>query len=319
MKLSSCQLIPFLSVLCFSCRPGDDDGRVSAPTATGDVLAVVGDERITEADFRMEMSRRSSGSAESRADGLERMIRHKAALVQARAEGFDKQPEMVSLVEQLIVARFLETRHAAVSESDPVVSEEEIARFYQDHPDRFQRPEAVRAGVILLRGSARATEEKRAELRERALAILDQARGSDADAFALLVRRYSDDQATRYTGGDTGWMRADASLAASDAAVMAAAVGLENPGDLAPLLESTEGIRIVRLAARQAPGIRPLDEVRESIRFELLQSARAARQNAFFEELKEGVRIEINQPLIQNLARPDTPSLTKGPPSLPGG
>jgi peptidyl-prolyl cis-trans isomerase C len=313
-------LTVLLSVLGFSCKPGDE-GRAQVPTATGDVLAVVGDERITAADFKREMSRRSPGggpSAEDRAAGLEKLIRHKTALVQARAAGFDKDPEMVALVEQLIASRFLEARHAASSDSEPVIAEEQIARFYQNHPDRFSKTEAVRAGVIWLRGSARANVEKRGELRERATTIRDQARGLDSDAFVMLVRQHSEDQATRYTGGDTGWIRPDDTLPARDAAVMAAASSLENPGDLAPLLESTDGFRIVRLTARQPAGVRPLDEVRESIRYELSQSGRQARQNAFFEKLKEGVRIEINQPLLQNLELPDIPSLSKGPPPLPG-
>lgn len=307
-------LIVLLSAFGFSCKPRGE-GQAVAPTATGDVLAVVGEERITAADFAKEMSRRSAGD---RADGLERMIRHKAALVQARAAGFDKEPEMVALMEQLIVSRFLEARHAAGSESEPLVSEEEIARFHQDHPDRFRKPESVRAGVILLRISARAGVEQRAELRQRAAALLEQARKSDAAAFVMLVRQHSEDQATRYSGGDTGWMLPGDPLAARDAAVMAAAAALEDPGDIAPLLESADGFRIVRLTARQAAGIRPLDEVRESIRHELLQSGKQARQDAFFEKLKEGVRIEINQPLLRNLDLPDAPSLTKGPPSLPG-
>ncbi|MES2923508.1 MAG: peptidyl-prolyl cis-trans isomerase [Verrucomicrobiota bacterium] len=314
MNRSPSILIVLLSILGVSCKPSGER-QVVAPTATGDVLAVVGDERITAADFQKEMSRRS---ADDRAAGLEQMIRHKTALVQARAAGFDKEPEMVALVEQLIASRFLEARHAAGSRSEPVVSEEEINRFYQNHRDRFQKPESVRAGVIYLRSSARADVEKRGELRERATAILDQARGLDPDAFVMLVRQNSEDQATRYTGGDTGWMRPDDSLPARDAAVVEAAAALRNPGDMAPLLESADGFRIVRLTARQAAGVRPLDEVREAIRYELLQSARAARQNAFFEKLKEGVRIEINEPLLQNLALPDTPSLTKGPLPLPG-
>jgi hypothetical protein len=305
-------LIVLLFVPGFSCKPREEG---QASTARDDVLAVVGDERITAADFEREMSRRS---AENRGDVLEWMIRHKAALVQARAAGFDREPDMVALVEQLIVTRFLEARHAAESESDPVISEEEIARFHQDHPERFRKPAAVRAGVIWLRSSARADGENRAEQRARAMAILDQARGAEPDAYVMLVRQYSEDQATRYSGGDTGWLQADDSLPAHDAALRAAAATLENPGDVAPLLESADGFRIVRLTERRAGGIRPLGEVRESIRYELLQSARAALQNAFFEKLKAGVRIEINQPLLQNLALPDTPSLTKGPPSLPG-
>jgi parvulin-like peptidyl-prolyl isomerase len=324
MKAPAAILLSALLCLNFSCSRSHELSPATAPDLTGEILAVVGDERISASEFEAELNRRSQGlpgiyaTAEQRARLLEEMIRLKAALAQARATGFDRDPAMVTLVERLIAERFQEAEFARRFDSDPVVSDEQVAAFYEENAARFRTPAAVRAGVVWMKASPRAEPERRAELRARAKSIRLQAQQADDASFNRIVQQHSDHQSTRYIGGDTGWLRADEHRPEWNAAVVEAAFALEQPGEVAPLVESPDGYYIVRLMTRQPAGIRPLAEVGEAIRYQLLQSKRQQQEQEFSAALKDGLHIEINHTLFESIPAPVSPSIAAGPPVLPG-
>jgi hypothetical protein len=323
MKLPAAILLSALICLSFSCSRSDKPGPAAVSEGAGGILAVVEGERVTMAEFQAELNRRSQGlpgayrTSGQRARLLEEMIRLKAALAQARAAGFDRDPETVALVEALIAGRFQEIEYARRFDANPSVSDEEVAAFYDVNAGQFRTPAAVRAGVVWIRTSPRAEPEKRAELRARAEAIRRQAQAADDAAFSRIVQQHSEHQATRYMGGDTGWLRADERRPEWDEAVVEAAFALEQPGEVAPLVESPNGFHIVRLTGRQPTGIRPLDEVRETIRYQLRQSKRERQEQEFFGVLREGLNIEINQALFESIPAPASHSIAAGPPALP--
>jgi parvulin-like peptidyl-prolyl isomerase len=286
-------------------------------------VAWVDEDPVTRREFLAELDRHYRGVPGARGDSaarerlLEEMIRRKVMVARAREAGFDRDPEMLRLVERLIADRYQEKLAADRLDADPVVTEEQVAAFHHQHQDRYLIPGAVRAGVIWIKTSPRAESRKREEARARAETIRTEAERSDAAGFSELARKHSDDQATRYRGGDTGWIRDGLALPDDLTAVRAAAESLDSPGEVAPLVESADGFRIVRLGDRQAPSARPLEEVRDAIRHELLQVARKTREDDFFNDLKSGLEVGINRPLLQSIPLPATPDLTRVPPPMP--
>jgi parvulin-like peptidyl-prolyl isomerase len=87
----------------------------------------------------------------------------------------------------------------AVIAKAPAVSDAQVHRFYLDNPDRFHRPEAVRARHILVRVADGESEEQRAAKRSRIEQVLKEARaGAD---FAELARTHSE-APTKQWGGE---------------------------------------------------------------------------------------------------------------------
>jgi len=322
MKCSSASLLSALVCVCCSCSPKSGP----SPNVRGqheEVIAVVGNERITAPEFQAEWNRRSRATPgveptlQQREQLLGEMIRTKAALAKARATGFDRKPETVALVNQLIATRYKETEFSKWSSSPTADDEKEIAEYYAAHQQRFFIPGAVRAGVITLQISTKADPDRRAALKAKATQILERVGRADAAEFRKLVQAYSDDQATRYTGGDTGWLTKN-STGPWDAAIAEAAFKLQTQGEVAPLVETARGFHIVRLIERRAEGVRPLAEVHEAVRYELLQAKRQERQREFFDELKRGLKIEINRTALDSIHTRGSDSDTP-PPELPGG
>jgi peptidyl-prolyl cis-trans isomerase D len=246
------------------------------------------------------------------------MIRRKAALVKARAAGVDRDPQTRALVDQLIASRFIEAALAKELNEDPTVTDAAIEAFYKSNAPAYQIPARVRAGVILFKVGEKAEPAKRAELRARAMAILEQARTLDATGFAQLVQSHSEEQSTRYIGGDTGWLTAGQTSPRWPGAVVRTAFELKQPGQVAPLVETPTGFFIVRVAEFQEAGVLPLAQVQDAIRHELSRKMRLEQEQAFFRDLKQGLDIKVYQQVFDGLP-PPTSTITATVPKVPGG
>lgn len=316
-------LISGLAFVCISCSRNSVPEGETGGTSKELILATVGGERLTAAEFEVELGRRSQGLSggyathEQRGRLLDELIRRKAALAKARASGLDRDPKIQTLIENLIATRYLEAEFAKRGQ-DPPVDEAELGEFYRKHVAQFRVPPSVRAGIITLKVGSKAEADNRAEARARAEAIRARALSVDDAGFARLVQENSEDQSTRYIGGDTGWLREGETASPWPQTVVSAAFALQNPGDLAPLVQTPAGVFIIRLTGRSEATVRPLDQVREAVRFQLQQTKRHQAEEAFFTELKRGLDIRINQEAFRSIPAPNS-GVAHAPPALPGG
>jgi len=283
------------------------------PTAerAGDVVAWVGEAVITREAFRGELSRR--GHVQGKTGVLEGMIRHEALLAKARAAGYDRDPELRAAFGRMIAARYQEDRlDRSLSQAAPV-SAAEIARAYERDLSRYRTPAMARGAVILHKVSPKATAERQAQVKQLAETVLAQARQGDAAAYVALVQRHSEDQATRYKGGDTGWLSRTEAQSRWDPAVLEALFALSRPGEFAPLISTPSGIYIVRLSDLKPPGVRSLEEVQEDIRHQLARERQLQLRREFFEGLKHGLKIEINQAALEAIPEPTNRAALSAP------
>jgi len=313
----------FVSVSCHR-HSGSETQQQSADIPARDpvALAVIGEKHITLADFTAELDRRSRlhdrlyETEEQRGKLLDEMIQFEVLLAKARAAGYDQHPEIKARLNQFIVARFQEDQLAA--QPAPITpSETEVRSFYEQNQERFTTPAAIRAALIHFKSSPKATGPKREELKQKAEAARAEARESDAAGFSRLAQKYSEDQATRYAGGDMGWLTRDSVAGHWEEAVLNAAFAIPEPGHLSPLVETPQGFYIIRLMERKPSAVRPLAQVKDAITYELAQRQQHQRQLDFHEEMKRGLKIETHPELLKLIPAPEQTSEAR-PPPLPG-
>jgi peptidyl-prolyl cis-trans isomerase C len=312
------------AVLFVSCSRNSDDNRKigSADEMRSDnpVLAVVGDRRITGKDFQAELERRSRfnhetyPNAQQRQKLLQEMVRFEVLLAQAKSAGYDRKPEVRARVNEFIVARFQEDQLA--KQAAPKPSQTEMQRFYEQHQEQFTTPAEVRIALIYFKCSSKATEEKWQELKGRAESVLAEAQTRDAEGFKRLAQQHSDDQVTRYSGGDAGWLQQKAAGSRWDAAVVKAAFAIPEPGEFAPLVETANGFYIVRLLQKKAGGFRPFEQVQEVIAYQLSRQQQYQQQQNLFEEMKRGLKVEVHPEALESISTPER-AADAGPPPMP--
>lgn len=299
-----------------SCQKSEKPAA-KAPVMGSNIVAVVAGTEISaealQAELRKQYRLPPEGglTAEQKLAALESLVGQEALYAQAVARGFDQTQEMRARIKQLVVAEFKEREFKAAS---PNVTEQEIAAAYQSSGQRFVQPAAMRGAAIHLSIPATATAAKRAEARGRAEALLAEARlCADETSFARLVAQRSDEQTTRYRGGDLGWV--DEGSASVEPLLAKALFALHAPGEFAPVVETPRGFYVAKLLEKRDAARKPLAEVRDTIRYQLGREKAAQAEREFKAAMKSGLSISINRELVESLA---LPSKKDEPPRLPG-
>lgn len=284
-------------------------------------VAIVGTRVITSEAFQNELSRRAHLSPDRYASPgekqalLEEMIRFEALYQKALAAGYNQDPEIAASLKRMIAAKYQADQLARLTR--PEVTSKDIADYYRNNAERFGTPEQVRVALIELKVPRTATPEKRAEAAKQAESILAEARASAVpdSTFGLLAQNHSEDQASRYRGGDIGWLTAGDTNAPWDPAVLEAAFKLAEPGDLAPVVSTPEAFYLVKLVERQPAHLRPFEKVKDGIAYLVARQKQQQQLDEFYTVLKQGLKIQTNQTLLESIRVPVTQSQ---PPGVPG-
>ncbi len=293
-------------------------------TPSSEVLAKVGRHEITMKDFEREVQWRQKARLPlpDREQLLSEMITRELHLQKARAEGLENTFEVRRRYEDLLASaleeRDLMPRLAAVR-----VSPEEVQAAYQKALPRYTRPAKVRLALICIRRHSRMRPEKVAELEARIRKARQQAEALPADArgFGVVAVKYSEDQASRYRGGDVGWFDQEQPEYRWPKAVVAAGFALKNRGDISPVIEAPDGFYLVmRLDSRKSTVV-PLAQVQGPIQRRLLEQKRHALESAFQQNLRASVPIQTYPRVLAGTAYPTTTlanAAEEMPPAFPG-
>ncbi len=287
-------------------------GRDEAP-AGPEVLARIGGEVITLEDFELEMKRRATGDSERFDEPAEReallgaMLQRAAVIDAAKSQGYLQRPEIVAAVDRILFSRYVEeeldTRIAAL----PPITMADIEAHYQVNASLYERPARVQGAIVFLKTSALQNDEKRAETRAKAEALLAEAksRASQQPHFGDIAQSNSEERASRYRGGVIGWLTEHPSLEYKwDPKVVEALFAIDRIGGFAPLVETQEGIYLVRMVDKEDSRPQPLAPLVEGIRFQLEETRRDSERTRFFTEILESRKPSIDRQLLEQLTSP---------------
>lgn len=288
----------------------------------GNEIARVGSAAISREVFDQLLRSRAEGDPDrfatlaAREALLDELIRREATYSKAIAAGFDQRPEIQENIKRLIIGKFQEEQLAGQAAGNSAIPTAQIEDYYRQHLDQFTVPAAVRGATIFLKIPPEADHETRERLMASAQRILDQAKGAAPSEFSLLVQRNSDDRATRYRGGDTGWVSDQVTGLQLDPAVVKALLALKDTGDVSPLVPTKNGVYIIKLVEKRPADTRPLAQVKELIAYNLTKERQAQREKEFYANMEAGLEISINRPLLESI-NPPAPT-HENPPPLPG-
>ena len=233
--------------------------------------------------------------------GVTKMIERKLQLQAARNKGVDvSDQEVVQAVEEM------KKQGEAIDSADPntarsireqltlmrvvdrevrgliMVADSEMKRYYQEHQDRFAYPEEYQLSQILIKPR---TPDGLSAAHGRAEALL--ATLKQGEPFEDLALRFSDG-ADASRGGRLGLVRQGELIPALEQALTSVDVG-----QITGIVETAEGLHIVRVDDKKPRQFRPFEQVKAEIQSLVFQQKTEDQYQIWMADLKNKAYIEI--------------------------
>ena len=287
------------------------------------LLCKVGNHEIRVDDFRRELEARiklQRPPADKQAL-LDEMIAREAQLQRAKAAGLENDPEVRRYYANLLIARLRERELAPRLESN-AVSAAAVQAEYQKNLSRYARAAKARLAVIHIKTNAKMSQEKQAELRARIEEArkLAQALPPTARGFDRVALDYSEDQTTRYKGGDAGWFDEGQPAYRFPNEVVAAGFALSKNGEISDVITTPGGLYLVTRTDTRDGSATPLVQVETSLRRRLQAEQRQQTEQEFLREIRRMTPVKIFSETLAGVEFPTT-TVAKArevlPPELP--
>jgi len=215
-------------------------------------------------------------------DFLENYVITRELLYQeAVKKGYDKKKEILEKVDDFKRTIMVDAVIDEALKGQGEVSGKEIERYYKENKDLFTEPLEVKIRHIFV------TSEP--ALKEVLMKL------SKGESFEKLASAYNVDP-SREDGGNLGYIRRG-QLTSSFAAFEETAFSLRNKGDVSEVVKTQYGYHIIRLDDRRGKSERPLDQVKEKIRFFLQTKKKQDAYLQYVKEVKSKAKIVINEKL----------------------
>jgi len=175
------------------------------------------------------------------------------------------------------------------------VGDSELKRFYQEHRDRFALPEEYQLSQIIIH--PRASDGLADALTKARRAMDDLKRG---EKFAEVAMQHSDG-ANALHGGRLGWVRQGELLPAIEQAVAHLV-----PGGISNIIESSEGIQIIRMDDRKPKQFRRYEDARREIQELVYRQKSDDMYQSWLIDLKNKAYIEIKFEQVAEKSQPQS-------------
>jgi len=215
-------------------------------------------------------------------DFLENYVIPREVLYQeAKQKGFGKKKEILAKIEDAKRAILIDALLEEGLKGKGEVSEEEVQRYYKDNQALFTEPQEIKIRQIVVN-----TEPALKEV----VTKLSKGESFEKIASTYNIGKFKED------GGNLGYIRRG-QLAPSFAQFEEAAFSLRRRGEVSEVVSSPYGYHIIRLEDTRGSTLRPLNQVKERVRF-FLQPKK--KQEAYLEYVKEArskAKVLINEKL----------------------
>jgi parvulin-like peptidyl-prolyl isomerase len=197
-----------------------------------------------------------------------------------RAHGIPREQYLKDLERRLTLERMFQQKVVRPAR----MSDAALRTYYQKNLKKFQRPEQVKARLILVALDPKAKPEDERKAKEKAQMIYQQAQaGKD---FGALAEQYSDDF-YKIKGGDLGWVHRGRLEPDFEKVAFGLLVG-----KVSEPFRTQYGYNLIKVEGRQAAQQMKFADLRAMLKAQLEEERARELRAAWVEDLKKGARIE---------------------------
>ncbi len=210
-------------------------------------------------------------------------------------EGFRRQVQAMGMTPEAFTEQF--TDRAIVEEvvnrevrATIPITPEQVQKFYDENPKRFEQPETVRAAHILLTTVELASKQELPPDKQKAQRALIDAllkRVRAGEDFGKLAKEFSQDPGSKERGGEYVFPRGQMAVEFETAAFSMSV------GQISDVVTTKFGYHIIKVLERNAAGKIEFAKVKDRVRENLQQEEADKRLPAYLEAVKKEAGVEI--------------------------
>jgi peptidyl-prolyl cis-trans isomerase SurA len=208
---------------------------------------------------------------------------------QIDASGMDFEDYKTKIKNQLLTREVISKEVS----SRVIVDHADVVKYYNDHPDEFQRPEQVVLREIIVSTDGKTPDEITA-LQKKAQGLLDRVRAGDD--FGQLAIHFSDGS-TAKEGGELGTY--ERGQLAPD---IENQVFKLNRNQTTDVIQTKTGFLILQVEQRYEAGLQPLDKVEDEITDKLFTAKMEPQLRDYLKQLRQDSFVEVKPGYVDTAA-----------------
>ena len=197
-------------------------------------------------------------------------------------QGFTVEGYRKTLKKQILELKVVNT----AVRSRVTVSDDEVKTYYKQNEKLVAGDRQSHLRQILVAVPDRASDADIDTKKRVATKVMELARGGTS--FAELAKQYSDDDGTKASGGDLGWVGKGVLVDALDEAM-----AQMEPGDVRGPIRTDRGWVVLQLVERQSGDLKPYEEIKEQLRKQLYDQQVEKAQQSWIKELRKKAHVEV--------------------------
>lgn len=245
------------------------------------VVAKVNNKEITISEFNdslkdyPSLAHDGTIDAETKKGFLDNLIVRELLFQEAIHNGIDKEKATALFIEEMKKRILVDKIFKKEVDEKVNISEDELKKYYTEHPEEIKNPDEIRASHILLK-----THEEAETIRKKLKGGLK---------FEEAAKKFSIDTGSKNTGGDLGFFSKGMMVPEFEGV----AFNLK-AGEISDIVQTRFGFHIIKLLEKKEGKQKSFDEAKQEIEKKLLSNKRKERFDIFVAELKSKAKININ-------------------------
>jgi peptidyl-prolyl cis-trans isomerase SurA len=197
-------------------------------------------------------------------------------------QGFTMEGYRKTLKRQILEMKVVNT----AVRSRVTVSDDEVKTYYKQNEKLVEGDRQSHLRQILVAVPDGASDADVATKKRVADKVVELARGGTS--FTELAKQYSDDEGTKSSGGDLGWVGKGVLVDALDEAMAAM-----EPGDVRGPIRTERGWVILQMVERKSGDVKPYEEIKEQLRKQLYDQQVEKAQQSWLRELRKKAHVDV--------------------------
>ncbi len=278
----SAVLISSVAIFSVSCKQKEGTKESSG----GQVLAKINNTEITLSDFNERLKEYPSVAhggtldLETKKGFLDNLIVRELLYQESLRTGLDKEKETAAILEEMKKRILVEKLFKKELEEKIKITEEEIKKYYDEHPEEAKAPFETRASHILLKS--------------REEADMVQKKLKAGSKFEDLAKTHSIDTGSKIRGGDLGFFRSGVMVPEFEEAALKL-----KKGEIGDVLETRFGFHIIKVTDKREGKSKTYDEAKMELEQSLLKKKKKEKFDNLVAGLKSKASITIKEDLLK--------------------